>query len=93
VEFKLPSIAKPSFGSGPALDADLSISLQNIGSYLDTNMLQVKGATLEDYVAAEKKEINGLSIPTGKLDFRLEYLKDYQTTIGGNPAWKIEYMS
>lgn len=93
MEFKLPSITKPSFGSGPALDADLSISVQNIGSYLETNTLQVKGATLEDYVAAEKNEINSLSIPTGKLDFRLENLKDYQTTIGGNSAWKIEYMS
>ncbi|MGI8831919.1 MAG: hypothetical protein ACR2IS_04700 [Nitrososphaeraceae archaeon] len=76
MEFKLPPITKPSFGSGPALDADLYISLQNIGSYLDTNTLQAKGATLEDYVAAEKNEINSLSIPTGKLDFRLENLKD-----------------
>ena len=93
VEFKLPSMTKPSFGSGPALDAHLSISLQNIGSYLDTNTLQLKSATLEDYVTAKKNEINSLSIPKGRLDFRLEYLKDYQTTIGGNPAWKIEYMS
>ena len=93
VEFKLPSATKPSFGSGPALDADLTISFQSIGSYLDTNTLQVKTATLEDYVAAEKNKINSLSTSTGKLDFRLEYLKDYQTTIGGNPAWKIGYMS
>lgn len=60
MEFKLPSITKPSFGSGPALDADLS--LQNIGPYLDTNTLQVKGDALEEYVAAEKNEINSLSI-------------------------------
>lgn len=94
MEFKLPSITKSSFGSGPALDADLSISPQNIGSYLDTNTLQVNGATLEDHVAAEKNEINSLSIPNDKLDFRLENLKYYQTTMDGNPAWIIEeYMS
>ena len=56
MEFKLPSITKPSFRSGPALDVDLSISLPNIGSYVDTNRLQVKCATLEDYVAAEKSD-------------------------------------
>jgi hypothetical protein len=67
---------------------------QNIGSCLDTNTLQVNGATLEYHVAAEKNEINSLSIPKGKLDFLLENLKYYQTTIDGNPAWIIEeYMS
>ena len=43
---------------------------------------------------AEKNEINSLSIPNDKLDFRLENLKYYQTTMDGNPAWIIEeYMS
>ena len=93
VEFKLPSVTKPSFGAGPALDADLSISQQNTGSYLDTNTLQVKGATLEDYVEAEKNRIRSGSSPTGELGLRLEYLKDNQTTVGGNPAWQIEYIS
>ena len=62
MEFKLLSITKPSFGSGPALDADLSISLQNIGPYLDRNTLQGKGGALEEYVAEEKNEMNSLSI-------------------------------
>ena len=93
VEFKLPSVTKPSFGAGPALDADLSISQQNTGSYLDTNTLQVKGATLEDYVEAEKNRIRSGSNPTGELGLRLEYLKDNQTTVGGYPAWQIVYIS
>lgn len=93
VEFRLPSTTKPSFGSGPALDASLSISMQSVGSYHDTNTSQVKAASLQDYVTVKKNEISSSSTPTGGIDYRLEYLKDYPTIIDRNPAWKIEYMS
>jgi hypothetical protein len=97
VEFSVPSTTsttQPSFGSGPApRDATLTISVQRVDSYLDTEVLQVKNTTLLDYVAKEKNEINSQTTPQDELGYRLEYLRDNQTTIGGNPAWKIEYMT
>jgi hypothetical protein len=97
VEFKLVSTDnstnEPSFGAGPRLDGHLTISMQVAESYLDTDTMQVKGASLEDYVVGKKSEIASLSTPTGELDLQVKLLRDNQTTIGGNPAWKIESMT
>jgi hypothetical protein len=64
-------------------------------SSLDTETMQLKNATLEDFVAGKKSEIASLAFPSGELaelDFQKQLIRDNKTTVGGLPAWKIESM-
>jgi hypothetical protein len=66
-------------------------------SSLDTETMQIKNATLEDFVEGKKSEIFSMgSFTTGdlaKLDYQMKYIRDNKTTVGGLPAWKIESMN
>lgn len=84
------------FGSKPLLDADLSITIENVSKYLDTNTMTVKTHPLQDYVNNQINIINSLSIPTGNsgLSGLTEtYLKSQPITISGSPATMVFYTS
>jgi hypothetical protein len=79
-------------------DTGLKIQTANAESSLDTETMQLKNATLEDFVAGKKSEITNLAISgmfgdLGKLDYQMELIRDNKTTVGGLPAWKIESMN
>lgn len=95
VEFGLPAPASDEQSASAATGqlASLSISMQIADSYLNTETMQVEGASLEDYIAGKRSEIMNMAIPSGELGFKMEYIRDNKTTVGGNPAWNIEYMS
>lgn len=95
VEFGLPAPASDQQSASAATGqlASLSISMQIADSYLNTETMQVEGASLEDYIAGKRSEITNMAMPSGELDFKMEYIRDKKITVGGNPAWNIEYMS
>lgn len=74
-------------------DTSLTISVQNADSYLDTDTMQVKNTSLDDYVRGKKSEIASMTIPKDEFGLTVEHIRDNQTTIDGNPAWKIESMT
>src|SRR5918995_1136687 len=80
--------------SDPNTNAGLIIQTQIVESNLDTDTMKVKNATLEDYVRSEKMGITKEEIAdfTGSSNTRMELLRDNQTTVAGNPAWRIESM-
>jgi hypothetical protein len=94
-----PGFAKEivELSSAPAPDTNdtsgLKIQTAIAESSLDTETMQLKNATLEDFVEGKKSEIISLAIPSGelaKLDFQKQLIRDNKTTVGGLPAWKIE---
>jgi hypothetical protein len=76
----------------PSRWASLGITVENTSSFLDTDTMQVKNNTLEDYVGARRSQITSSTLAgvTGELSATEKYLKDNKTTVAGNPAWKIE---
>jgi hypothetical protein len=74
-------------------DTSLTISVQNAESYLDTDTMQVKNASLDDYVRGKESEIASMAIPRDDFGLTVERIRDNQTTIDGNPAWKVESMT
>jgi hypothetical protein len=90
-----PRFAKQivELSSPPELDAHLTIHMAIAESSLDTETMQVKNSTLEDFVAGKKSEIFGLSIPSGEFDFQKKLVRDNKTTVAGFPAWRIESIS
>lgn len=71
-------------------DADLSIGVENVSKFLDTNTMKVKN--LQEYVNGKINEINSLQYPDNN-GLSLKYVRDGPTEVSGLPEWKIEYTS
>ena len=97
VEFALVSNKPNPFGStflGSKLtDADLSISVENVSKFLDTNTMKVTSHNLQEYVNGKINGINSLQYPNSNTDMSLQYVRNGPTSVSGLPAWKIEYTS
>jgi len=97
VEFALVSNKQNPFGStllSPKLtDADLSVSVENVSKFLDTNTMKVKSHTLQEYVNGKINEINSLQYPQSSTDISLQYVRNGPTSVSGLPAGKVEYTS
>ena len=86
VEFVLLSNKLDPLGSR---NADLSISVENVSKYLDTNTMKIKSKTIQEYVSGEIGFINS----QGSSILSLTYVRDEPTEISGLPAWRIDYTS
>jgi hypothetical protein len=85
-----PSIWQPEYSDfKPDIDYSVvyfgnifEVGMEKVEPYLDTNTLTLKNTSLQQYV---HKELNELSTIDAKI------IRQYPVTVGGNPAWKIEY--
>ena len=75
-----------------SLDGDLSLSVESVSKFLDTNTMKVKSHALQDYVNGKINTINSMQ-NVGSVGLSLTYVRDSPTRISGLPAWKIEYTS
>lgn len=73
-------------------DGRLAISVQVTDSYLDTDTMQVKNASLESFVEGKRQEVvnSKIGVLTGDTSLRVDEVRSNYTTIGGIPAWQME---
>ena len=72
VEFVLPSNKLDPNGS---LDGDLSLSVESVSKFLDTNTMKVKSHALQDYVNGKISTINSMQ-NVGSVGLSLRYVRD-----------------
>jgi hypothetical protein len=86
VEFVLPLNKVDPNGH---LDGDLSISVENVGKFLDTNTMKVKSHTLQEYVNGKINTINSMQ-NVGGLDLSL-VLQKYQVYRHGRSNIQVHF--
>jgi hypothetical protein len=77
----IQSFIVPPSVSRPDRDAHLTIRMQVADSYLDTDTMQVKNQSLENFISGKEQEVLGLAFPTGEVDLQVKKVRDNYTKL------------